>query len=138
MVITCDPVPWPLILQSWLPYVTMPTVDGPSLVYAMDSRFSSNPICYREQCSLTRAQNSAVNGSMCGSTPRKPPLARRANPDTCYDSHPNGSLDDIAGICNIDRNIVGMMPHPERASESVLGSMDGLTVWESLLSGASA
>jgi phosphoribosylformylglycinamidine synthase len=54
------------------------------------------------------------------------------------DSNPNGSLDDIAGICNIDRNIVGMMPHPERASESVLGSMDGLTVWESLLSGASA
>ena len=54
------------------------------------------------------------------------------------DSNPNGSLDDIAGICNVDRNIVGMMPHPERASESVLGSMDGLTVWESLLSGASA
>ena len=53
-------------------------------------------------------------------------------------SNPNGSLDDIAGICNVDRNVVGMMPHPERASESALGSIDGLVIWESLLSGTRA
>jgi phosphoribosylformylglycinamidine synthase subunit PurQ / glutaminase len=41
------------------------------------------------------------------------------------ESNPNGSLNNIAGICNRDRNVLGMMPHPERASESLLGSKDG-------------
>jgi phosphoribosylformylglycinamidine synthase len=48
--------------------------------------------------------------------------------------NPNGSLDDIAGICNRERNVFGMMPHPERASETILGSQDGRGVWESILS----
>jgi phosphoribosylformylglycinamidine synthase I len=42
-----------------------------------------------------------------------------------YVENPNGSLDDIAGICNEGRNVVGLMPHPERASEAILGSSDG-------------
>jgi phosphoribosylformylglycinamidine synthase subunit PurQ / glutaminase len=41
------------------------------------------------------------------------------------ESNPNGSLNNIAGICNRDRNVLGLMPHPERASESLLGSTDG-------------
>jgi phosphoribosylformylglycinamidine synthase len=45
----------------------------------------------------------------------------------------NGSLDAIAGICNRQRNVLGMMPHPERAVESVLGSTDGLVVFRSLI-----
>ena len=49
-------------------------------------------------------------------------------------ANPNGSLDNIAGICNEGRNVVGMMPHPERACESVLGSSDGLVLFESLVS----
>jgi len=48
-------------------------------------------------------------------------------------SNPNGSLDNIAGICNEERNVAGLMPHPERASETVLGSADGLLVFESLV-----
>ena len=47
------------------------------------------------------------------------------------DSNPNGSIGNIAGICNVGRNVFGMMPHPERASEKVLGSEDGKKVWES-------
>jgi phosphoribosylformylglycinamidine synthase I len=43
-------------------------------------------------------------------------------------SNPNGSLNSIAGICNRQRNVVGLMPHPERASESMLGSADGRMV----------
>jgi phosphoribosylformylglycinamidine synthase I len=43
-------------------------------------------------------------------------------------SNPNGSLTSIAGICNRQRNVVGLMPHPERASESMLGSADGRMV----------
>jgi len=48
-------------------------------------------------------------------------------------SNPNGSLDNIAGICNERRNVAGLMPHPERASEALLGCADGLLVFESLV-----
>lgn len=47
--------------------------------------------------------------------------------------NPNGSMDNIAGICNRERNVFGMMPHPERASEAVLGNTDGRAMFESLL-----
>lgn len=50
------------------------------------------------------------------------------------DANPNGSAAGIAGICNEARNVVGLMPHPERASEPDLGSTDGRVFWESLLS----
>lgn len=42
-----------------------------------------------------------------------------------YVDNPNGSRDDIAGVCNADRNVVGLMPHPERACDIMLGSADG-------------
>jgi phosphoribosylformylglycinamidine synthase subunit PurQ / glutaminase len=42
-----------------------------------------------------------------------------------YVDNPNGSVDDIAGICSMDGNVVGLMPHPERASHPLLGSVDG-------------
>lgn len=48
-------------------------------------------------------------------------------------SNPNGSLENIAGVCNAQRNVAGLMPHPERASESLLGSADGRLVFESLV-----
>jgi phosphoribosylformylglycinamidine (FGAM) synthase-like amidotransferase family enzyme len=53
-----------------------------------------------------------------------------------YVENPNGSVDDIAGICNEGRNVVGLMPHPERASESLLGSADGAVLLRSLLAAA--
>ncbi len=49
-------------------------------------------------------------------------------------ANPNGALDNIAGICNESRNILGLMPHPERACESALGSADGLVLFESVVS----
>jgi phosphoribosylformylglycinamidine synthase len=48
-------------------------------------------------------------------------------------ANPNGSMANIAGICNERGNVVGLMPHPERASEPVLGSADGRLLFESLL-----
>ena len=48
------------------------------------------------------------------------------------DSNPNGALSNIAGICNLDRNVLGMMPHPERACEELLGSNDGRDIFRSL------
>ena len=50
-----------------------------------------------------------------------------------YDENPNGSMGNIAGIFNGNRNVLGMMPHPERAAESVLGSSDGLAIFESVI-----
>jgi phosphoribosylformylglycinamidine synthase subunit PurQ / glutaminase len=50
------------------------------------------------------------------------------------EANPNGSLDNIAGICSPDRNVLGMMPHPERASEELLGSSDGFRIFQSLVS----
>ena len=49
------------------------------------------------------------------------------------DGNPNGSMERIAGIMNEKRNVLGMMPHPERAAESVLGSEDGLEIFKSMM-----
>jgi len=49
------------------------------------------------------------------------------------EANPNGSLENIAGICNEGRNVLGMMPHPERASEGVLGMKDGLKLLRALV-----
>lgn len=50
-----------------------------------------------------------------------------------YVDNPNGSVDDIAGICNAGRNVVGLMPHPERATSPLLGSEDGKVLLSSVL-----
>jgi phosphoribosylformylglycinamidine synthase len=62
-------------------------------------------------------------------------LFRYTTPDGANDAagNPNGSLHNIAGICNRERNVAGLMPHPERAVESALGSADGLVIFKSLV-----
>jgi phosphoribosylformylglycinamidine synthase subunit PurQ / glutaminase len=62
-------------------------------------------------------------------------LFQYATPDGLIipEANPNGSLYNIAAICNKERNIFGMMPHPERAAEEALGSADGMLLLESLL-----
>ncbi|MGQ9630251.1 MAG: phosphoribosylformylglycinamidine synthase subunit PurQ [bacterium] len=57
--------------------------------------------------------------------------------DVSEESNPNGSLENIAGICNERGNVLGLMPHPERASESILGSEDGLLIFKSIVESAS-
>jgi phosphoribosylformylglycinamidine synthase len=57
-----------------------------------------------------------------------------ANGNITPEDNPNGSLDNIAGITNAGRNVFGMMPHPERASELAMGNTDGRVLFESLLS----
>jgi phosphoribosylformylglycinamidine synthase len=60
---------------------------------------------------------------------------RYTTPDGREDAaaNPNGSLANIAGVCNRARNVVGLMPHPERAVEAVLGSSDGLVILRSVI-----
>jgi phosphoribosylformylglycinamidine synthase len=55
-----------------------------------------------------------------------------------YLDDPNGSLRDIAGVCDQAGTVVGLMPHPERASEALLGSADGLLLFRSLVEGVGA
>ena len=54
------------------------------------------------------------------------------NGEVVDEANPNGSRVNIAGICNQDRNVLGMMPHPERACEELLGSNDGRDIFRSL------
>ncbi|MCB9032461.1 MAG: phosphoribosylformylglycinamidine synthase subunit PurQ [Chitinophagales bacterium] len=56
-----------------------------------------------------------------------------ANGNITDESNPNGSVNNIAGICNANKNVFGMMPHPERAAETILGNKDGKLLFESLL-----
>ena len=62
-------------------------------------------------------------------------LFRYTSPDGKDDSagNPNGSVANVAGICNRERNVAGLMPHPERAVESALDSRDGLVVFRSMM-----
>jgi phosphoribosylformylglycinamidine synthase len=53
--------------------------------------------------------------------------------DVTDSGNPNGAVNNIAGICSEARNVVGLMPHPERACEPVLGSVDGLVIFESVV-----
>jgi phosphoribosylformylglycinamidine synthase len=55
-----------------------------------------------------------------------------------YVGNPNGSVDDIAGVCNEARNVVGLMPHPERACHPLVGSTDGRVLLRSLLASVGA
>jgi phosphoribosylformylglycinamidine synthase len=49
------------------------------------------------------------------------------------EANPNGSIENIAGVCNEKKNVFGMMPHPERASDDELGNTDGRTIFESMI-----
>ena len=53
--------------------------------------------------------------------------------DVTAEANPNGSLSNIAGILNEKRNVLGMMPHPDRSSEAMLGSADGWKIFESMV-----
>ncbi len=67
-------------------------------------------------------------------------IFRYSTPDgqITREANPNGSLDNIAGICSENRNVLGMMPHPERASEELMGMTDGLKILRSLVNAAVA
>lgn len=56
-----------------------------------------------------------------------------ANGNVTASANPNGSLENIAGICNAERNVFGMMPHPERAADVALSNIDGLEILQSIV-----
>ena len=56
-----------------------------------------------------------------------------SNGEVLESSNPNGSLENIAGICNKEKNIFGMMPHPERAADVILSNTDGVALFKSIM-----
>ncbi len=56
-----------------------------------------------------------------------------AKGDVAQDANPNGSVDNIAGICNEAGNVLALMPHPERCAEAALGGSDGLGIWQAMV-----
>ncbi len=67
-------------------------------------------------------------------------IFRYSQPDGTVDdsANPNGSINNIAGVCNSNRNVFGMMPHPERAADENLGNTDGAKIFASLLANVKA
>jgi phosphoribosylformylglycinamidine synthase len=97
------------------------TLDSPFTCAAEKDRIYRMPIAHGEGCYF--ADNRTLD-----ELEAEDRIAFR------YVDNPNGSLRNIAGVLSRERNVMGMMPHPERASESIMGSSDGLVVFESLLS----
>ena len=110
-------------------FLKIPTADSPFTSEVPEGRLLRMPIAHGEGCYF--ADDEAL-------------AKLRANDQIIFqyatetgeltdEANPNGSLLNIAGICNEGRNVCGMMPHPERASENVLGADDGRRVFESML-----
>src|SRR2546423_7570257 len=87
------------------------------------------PIAHGEGCYF------ADEATLAGLNAKQQILWRYVNAqgERTEQANPNGSLENIAGICNERRNVAGLMPHPERASEGLLGSADGKLIFESLI-----
>ena len=110
-------------------YLRVEQTDTPFTSLYAPSQVIQLPIAHGEGCYWTDAstladlrQHEQVVFRYC--TPQGE-VAEHANP--------NGSIENIAGICNRQRNVLGMMPHPERLSEGILGGEDGRRLFESLI-----
>ena len=110
-------------------FVKTITRDSPFTNQVPDGKLLRIPIAHGEGCYFadqqTLAQLNASNQVLWRYV--------NANGETTETSNPNGSLENIAGICNSARNVAGLMPHPERACEPILGSDDGRLIFESLI-----
>jgi phosphoribosylformylglycinamidine synthase len=106
------------------------TADSPFTGRIPPGKLLRIPIAHGEGCffaeetTLTRLQaNRQILWQYCA-----------ANGELTDAANPNGSLLGIAGVCNEGRNVAGLMPHPERAAEPILGSDDGRLIFESMIS----
>ena len=110
-------------------FLKIPTADSPFTSEVPEDRLLRVPIAHGEGCYF------ADDEALAKLRADDQILFQYATEtgDLTDEANPNGSLLNIAGICNEGRNVCGMMPHPERASENVLGADDGRRVFESML-----
>lgn len=111
-------------------YLKTATKDSPFTNQVPDGKLMRVPIAHGEGCYFVDAATletmKANRQILWQYATVKGELTEHANP--------NGSVENIAGVCNKTRNVAGLMPHPERASESVLGCEDGVLILKSLAS----
>ena len=110
-------------------YVRVETTETPFTVSARTGQVLEMPIAHGDG-------NYFCDEATLGELERNKQIVfRYTTPDGCEDAaaNPNGSLANIAGVCNRERNVMGLMPHPERALEAALGSVDGLVILRSLI-----
>jgi phosphoribosylformylglycinamidine synthase subunit PurQ / glutaminase len=105
------------------------TADSPFTNRIPERMLLRIPVAHGEGCYFADAPTLAALNA------KRQVLWRYVNPqgDLAEDANPNGSLEGIAGICSERRNVAGLMPHPERASEPGLGSADGRLIFASLV-----
>src|SRR5438093_3754963 len=110
-------------------FLKTPTTDSPFTNQIAGSKLLRVPIAHGEGCYFAEAETLA-----------RLKAERRilwqyvnAQGEATDEANPNGSLENIAGICNERRNVAGLMPHPERACEPLLGSADGCLIFESFI-----
>ena len=105
------------------------TTDSPFLHGATVGEILQIPIAHGEGCYF------ADEETLRELNERKQVLLRYCDADGKITSaaNPNGSVENIAGICNRERNVFGLMPHPDRACETRLGSRDGVKIFQSML-----
>ena len=110
-------------------YVRVETTDTPFTASAKTGQVLEMPIAHGDG-------NYFCDEATLGELERNKQIVfRYTTPDGREDAaaNPNGSLANIAGVCNHERNVMGLMPHPERAVEAPLGSADGLVIFRSLI-----
>jgi len=110
-------------------YIRVETTATPFTAAARVGQMLEMPVAHGEGnyfCDATTLAELEQNGQI---------VFRYTTPEgrETKEANPNGSLANIAGICNRERNVLGLMPHPERASEARLGSEDGLVIFRSMV-----
>ncbi len=110
-------------------YLKTATANSPFTNQVPADKLMCIPVAHGEGCYF------ADESTMAGLKANDQVLWRYVNAqgEATTRSNPNGSLENIAGVCNEGRNVAGLMPHPERASEATLGSADGRLIFESLI-----
>ena len=110
-------------------YIRVEQTDTPFTNAASKGQILKMPIAHSDG-------NWTVDESTCAALEKNGQvLFRYTSPDGSKDDagNPNGAMHNIAGICNRERNVAGLMPHPERAAELALGSADGLVIFRSMV-----
>ncbi len=105
------------------------TADSPFVNRIPSEKLVRLPIAHNEGCYFTDEK------TLANLKAKKQILLRYVDAagEATEAANPNGSLENIAGVCNEMRNVAGLMPHPERASELLLGGVDGRLVFESMI-----
>ncbi len=110
-------------------YIRVEQTDTPFTNAATKGQILKIPIAHSD------GNYTCDDGTLADLEKNRQVIFRYTTPEVMDDAagNPNGSTANIAGICNRERNVAGLMPHPERAVESALGSTDGLVIFRSMV-----